>query len=126
MTEAERQIYQLWGKWQGIDDISELVTVNRIKKFSVDALQVELKSMIDSANSVMSNYFKNKMQRKIARHTFPELSNADLEIIKKEIDDCLNKQEYGNGVNNDNKETNKETNKEINKEINKDKESAKE
>jgi len=86
LVESEKQIYYLWGKWQGIDNILENMSITRIKEFSIDALQVELENMIKSMESVMSDHFKTKMQKRIAKYTFPDLTNADLNIMKDEIE----------------------------------------
>lgn len=89
MMEAELMIYYFWGKWQGIDNILELVTVSRIKEFSIDAMQVELENMIKSMEAVLSKHFKNKMQRRIAKHAFPDLTQDDLNKMKDEIKEEL-------------------------------------
>ncbi len=89
LTEAEINIYRFWAMWQGIDGIEDLITVSRIKTFSVDGLQIELKNMIESMGAVMSDHFKTKMMKKIAKHTFPDLSETDLRTMEDEITKAL-------------------------------------
>lgn len=89
LTEAEKQIYYFWGRWQDVDDILDYINISRIKEFSIDALQIELQNMISSMDAVMSNHFKNKIQRRIAKHVYPDLTDSDLDQMKNEIDEGL-------------------------------------
>lgn len=89
LVEAEKQIYALWGKWQSIDNILDDIVLSRIKEFSIDAMQIELQNMIDSMDAVLSSHFRVKMQKRIAKYTFPDLTDTDLDTIDKEVADNL-------------------------------------
>ena len=93
LVEAEKRIYYLWGKWQSIDNILDGMFISRIKEFSIDAMQIELQNMIDSMDSVYSNHFKTKMQKRIAKYTFPDLTDTDLQTIDSEVSETLKLQD---------------------------------
>lgn len=101
LVEAEKQIYCFWGKWHGIDNILGEMSISRIKEFSIDALQIELENMIVSMSAVMSDHFKNKMQRRIAKYTFPDLTDTDLTIIENEVKESLENGQVFEGVKTD-------------------------
>jgi len=87
MVEAERRIYYFFAKWRNIDaeEMEERVTVHRVEEFSIDALETELENMIKSTENVMSDLFKTKMQKRIAKRTYPDLNATEMEAIEKEI-----------------------------------------
>lgn len=89
LIEAEIGIYRFWAMWQGIENIEDEISVSRIKTFSIDALQIELTNMIESMGAVMSDHFKTKMMKRIAKHTFPDLTESDLKTMEDEITAAL-------------------------------------
>jgi hypothetical protein len=95
LLDAEKKIYYFFGLWKDIDDIESKISVNRIKEFSIDALQIEIENMVTALGNVASTHFKTKMQKRVAKHTYPDLSDKDLDIMDKEIKEFL-KQEKAN------------------------------
>ena len=101
LVEAEQRIYYFWGKWQGIENIEDKISVARVKHFSIDAMQVELQNMIDSMAAVLSDTYKKKIQTRIAKQTYPDLTETDISNIQSEIetelkkDDNILTDEYG-------------------------------
>ena len=95
MVEAERLIYYFFAKWRDIDtnDLEEKVSVHRVEEFSIDALETELENMIKSTENVMSKTFKAKMQTRIAKRTYPDLTATEVKTIKEEIKTSLDEEE---------------------------------
>ncbi len=95
MVEAERLIYYFFAKWRDIetDEMEEKVTVHRVEEFSVEALETELENMIKSIGTVLSNTFKAKMQTRMAKRTYPDLTATEMDAIKAEITENLEKEE---------------------------------
>jgi len=93
LVEAEKRIYYLWGKWQSIDNILDGMSIARIKEFSIDAMQIELQNMIESMDAVYSSHFRTKMQKRIAKYTFPDLTDTNLATIDTEVAASLKLQE---------------------------------
>jgi hypothetical protein len=85
LVEAEERIYYFWGLWQNIKNINEKISVQRVKHFSIDAMQVELQNMVDSMEAVLSDTYKNKMQTRIAKQTYPDLTETELKAINDEV-----------------------------------------
>jgi hypothetical protein len=90
LIEAEKKIMRFWNMWCGAvkdqDDFDDMVKISRIKEFSIDSLQIELQNMIDSMMSVASKTFKRKMQVRISKYTYPDLTETEIKTIGDEID----------------------------------------
>jgi len=95
MVEAERLIYYFFAKWCDIktEDIEDKVSVHRVEEFSIDALEVELENMIKSTTNVISKTFRTKMQKRMAKRTYPDLTATEIDTIGKEIEQNLEKAE---------------------------------
>jgi hypothetical protein len=84
-TEAELAALRLWLKWQGKEELFEKMEVKRSQEFSIDEMSVALDNAITAMNRVMSKTFRERVQAKIVKHTLPDLSQTDKEIIEGEI-----------------------------------------
>ncbi len=89
LTEAEKQINKFFCLWEGIDYDEDKFKISRIKEFSVDTLQIEIDNMIKSMQNVMSDHFKTKTQVKLAKQTYPDLTESDIATIREEIETNL-------------------------------------
>jgi hypothetical protein len=85
-TEAELAALRLWLKWQGKEKLFKDMEVKRSSEFSIDEMSVALDNAITAMNRVMSKTFRNRVQEKIVKHTLPDLSQMDKELIQKEIE----------------------------------------
>ncbi len=93
LIEAEKKIMRFWNMWceavKDPDDFNDMVKISRIKEFSIDSLQIELQNMIDSMMNVASDTFKRKMQVRISKYTYPDLTESDIKKISGEIEEEL-------------------------------------
>jgi hypothetical protein len=108
LIEAEKKIYKFWNMWTGAEKdqqvFEEKVKISRIKEFSIDSLQIELQNMIDSMGSVLSDTFKRKMQIRISKYTYPDLTDSEIDVLNGEIKAALEKiekQKAGQGKEHD-------------------------
>jgi hypothetical protein len=96
LIDAERGIMRYWNLWceavKDQDDFDDMVKISRIKEFSIDSLQIELQNMIDSMMSVASKTFKRKMQVRISKYTYPDLTETEIRAINDEVEAELEKQ----------------------------------
>lgn len=89
MNEAERMIYRYWAKWMDIDDIDNKISVTRSEEFNIDALQIEIENMVTAMDNVMSDHFKTKIQCRLAKAVYPDLTEQSLNTMIGEIENKL-------------------------------------
>jgi hypothetical protein len=96
LVEAEKKIMRFWNMWcqaeKDQNNFDDMVKISRIKEFSIDSLQIELQNMIDSMMNVMSKTFKRKMQVRISKYTYPDLTDSEIKTINDEIEEELEAQ----------------------------------
>ena len=92
LVEVEKKIIYLWGLWQDKEDVLDKIEIARVKEFSIDAMNAEIENMITSMEHVMSDHFKSKMQVRLAKYSYPDLSEKDINTIREETKENLEKE----------------------------------
>ena len=86
MTEAELQIIRLWLLWRNLPELFAAVEITRNKEFSIDDLAVALDNAFTSMRNMVSKTYSVEMQKKVQKHTLPDLSKDIRTKIEEETE----------------------------------------
>jgi len=86
LSEAELQVIKYWLKWQNHGEMIDNITVTRPKSFSVDELALDIDNLFSAISEIPSEHFKKLALKHISLQMLPDMKDADIEKVTKEID----------------------------------------
>lgn len=94
MEDTENRIYRYWLLWEGSwDKYKDKIKITRDKQFDIEAIAEDLENALTAKTLVISDKFKELLQKQTARQMLPSISEKDLDIIDKEIEENVAKED---------------------------------
>ena len=87
MCETELLILKYWLTWQNKKELIKSIKILRKREFATDDLTVSLDLNLKAIASIQSKLFNLKVKEKISKQVLPDLTDAEYDTIKREIDE---------------------------------------